>query len=320
MATKSSCSKDFSSKVESAIINNQVEQLEELLLQTDINMCMNQRQDSPLLLAVKLSRCAVVEALLASPGCDLAHQNINYYSPLDLALVMAYDNQKEPRQKACWQILEMLLTAGAEPASPDAMLYVIRTAFKVCDDTFILRLVNSLVKYSSSLDIHTLLLIKLHRNQPLYSGDTDHLFIQAANFTMKLIKLPPSGRIKDLPQIVACLPYFFDSYWESKELRENLFIKLIVFLTSVGWKWTNRSDLDYIANVSHCLSQWCRQQCRSVPSLLHICRLTLMQSPTSRKLVNPSKIPVMLFNFLNFQDIEELMPLSPTYEFNCIRL
>ena len=98
---------------------------------------------------------------------------------------MVYDNQKEPRQSVCWEIVELLLNAGAEPSCPDAMLYVVRTALKLNDDIFISRLISTLIKCSTSVELHTLLLCKLHRNQPMYSGNSDEFFCQASDFTMK---------------------------------------------------------------------------------------------------------------------------------------
>ncbi|XP_005100749.1 uncharacterized protein LOC101848978 [Aplysia californica] len=309
---------DFSSQVEAAIINNQADVLENLLQQADVNMCLNNRRDSPLFLAVKLSRRAVVRTLLSSPGCDLGHQNINYYSPLDLALVMVYDNQKEPRQSACWDILELLLEAGAEPACPDAMLYVVRTALKLNDDQFILRLICTLIDCSTSLDMHTLLLVKLHRNQPLYSGsNSDEFLLRASDFTMKLIK----AHHKDaLSRIISCFPYYFDSHWESREGKESLFIKLVVYVTIFGWKWKDQADLSYMARVSPDLAQWCYQLPRAVPSLTHACRLALSSSPYSRQFIIPSRIPHILLNYLNFSDIDSLLPFKPSFDFSSIQL
>ena len=185
---------------------------------------------------------------------------------------MVYDNQKEPRQSVCWEIVELLLNAGAEPSCPDAMLYVVRTALKLNDDIFISRLISTLIKCSTSVELHTLLLCKLHRNQPMYSGNSDEFFCQASDFTMKLIKSPLVH--KDLfPQIVSSFSYLFDSHWESRETKERLFIKLIVFVTVFGWRWTDPADLAYISQYSRNLAEWCRTLPRKVPSLLHSCLL-----------------------------------------------
>ncbi|CAL1527966.1 unnamed protein product, partial [Lymnaea stagnalis] len=269
----------------------------------DVNTCLNNRRDSPLFLAVKLSHASIVRTLLLSPGCDLAHQNINYYSPIDLSLVMVYDNQKEPRQSACWNILEMLLEAGAEPACPDAMLYVIRTALKLNDDQFILRLICTLIDYSRSIELHSLLLCKLHRNQPLYSGEFfDEFLERGSDYTVKLIKFCSSK--ENLQHIVACFPFYLDSHWDSRHRRDSLFIKLVVYLSVVGWKWTDQADIDCMAKISPGLAQWCHRATRTPISLTHACRVSLTSSSYARQFILPSKIPSMLLSYLNYTDVD----------------
>jgi len=309
---------DVSIQVESAIINDQPLVLEKLLLKVDVNMCMNSRQDSPMFLAVKLSHRDVVKTLLSSPSCDLNHQNTNLYTPLDLALVMVYDNQKEPRQSACWDILELLLKAGAEPACPDAMLYVIRTALKLNADPFIIRLVCTLSNCSNSVDLHALLLCKLQRNQPMYSGtNSDAFLIHASDFTMKLIEYHHKD---NLSHIVSCFSFYFDAHWDSRKDKESLFIKLIVFVTVMGWRWTDPADLSYIAQVSPSLAQWCQQLPRTMLSLTHSCRVTLSNCAESRKFIVNSETPYLLQQYLKFMDIKSLLPFNSDFDFSTIPL
>lgn len=233
--------------------------------------------------------------------------------------VMVFDNQKEPRQSACWDILQLLLEAGAEPSCPDAMLYVIRTALKLNDDQFIFRLIRTLTDCSKSLDLHTLLLCKLHRNQPMYSGlSSDTFFERASDFSVKLIKLHNSK--EGLQQIVACFPYYADSRWDVRDRKSCLFIKLIIYLSVAGWKWTDQADLHCIARISSALAQWCYQQLRTVPSLTHACRIALTSSPLARQFIIPSDVPQILLNYLNFADIDSLAPFSSDFDFNSIQL
>ncbi|CAG5128366.1 unnamed protein product [Candidula unifasciata] len=302
---------DYSSQIEAAIINNQPD--------ADINICLNNQRDSPLFLAVKLSHRDIVKILLSSPGCNLAHQNINQYSPLDLALVMVFNNQKEPRQSACWDILELLLEAGAESSCPDAMLYVVRTALKLNDDQFLFHLIHTLTACCTSLNMHALLLRKLHRHQPMYTGVNNDLFFeQASDLSVKLIKLYTN---KDsLQQIVECFPYYADSHWDVREARNRLFIKLIIYLTVAGWQWTNQADLQYMRLICTNLSQWCYQMLRTVPSLTHLCRLSLTSSPSARQSIIPLRVPNILLSYLDYKDIDSLAPFTSTFDFSSVQL
>ncbi|GFO07069.1 hypothetical protein PoB_003357400 [Plakobranchus ocellatus] len=303
---------------ESAIINNDVNVLQKLLMEVDVNMCLNWRHDSPLFLAVKLSREQVVQMLLLSPACDLRHVNANSYSALDLALVIAYDNQREPRQSACWAIVEMLLEAEAEPACPSAMLYVIRSALKLMDEAFLFRLISTLVAHCASVHMHQLLLCKLHRNQPLYSGKHgDELLEQASDFTVKVIK-----RHSDKPslaRVLACLPYFTDSHWTSRERRRAVILKVAVYLSILGWVW---ADLYGLAQISPTLANWCYRLPRTVPSLNHLCRLALLSGPLGRLYLGSEahKLPKILRSYLNFTEVDALTPFSADFDFDSLYL
>ncbi|KAI8777562.1 hypothetical protein BgiBS90_021765 [Biomphalaria glabrata] len=310
---------DLSLQIQDAIVNNEPDSLAQALMKADINVCLNKRRDSPLFLAVKLSHVAIVKALLASPGCDLNHQNINGYSPLDLALVMVYDKQEDMHQSACWNILEMLLEAGAEPASQGAMLYVIRTALKLKDDEFILRLIHMVINHSNSLKLHTLLLLKLHRNQALYDGHLFNEFLELVSvFTIKLIK--SHGGRDDLQQIFDCLPLYIDSHWHTRQRRDSLYMKLVVYLSAAGWKWTDLVCLDHMARISPTLSQWCSSSITKPLLLTQACRVTLNSCPYRNQIMKYCKIPSIILNFLNYSDIDSLFSVNSEFPLDSIKL
>lgn len=116
--------------IETAIVHNDVAQLQTILGHININEPLNEKQETLLMVAIKLS-CVCVVQMLLEEECDLTKQNINNYSPFDIAIITTFDNRQEPRHSICWKIIAMLMRAGAEPACPDAMLYVFRTALKV---------------------------------------------------------------------------------------------------------------------------------------------------------------------------------------------
>lgn len=232
---------------------------------------------------------------------------------------MVFNNQKEPRQSACWDILELLLEAGAESACPDAMLYVIRTALKLNDDQFIFHLIHTLTVCSRSLDTHALLLRKLHRHQPMYTGvNSDLFFEQASDFSVKLIKLYTNK--ESLQKIVECFPYYADSHWDVRERRNSLFVRLIIYLTVAGWQWTNQADLQYMTLICTNLSKWCYQMLRTVPSLTHLCRVSLTSSPSARQYFSPSRVPTILLSYLDYKDIDSLAPFTPAFDFSSVQL
>ncbi|KAH9503200.1 hypothetical protein Btru_068463 [Bulinus truncatus] len=319
MASKGVYGNDISLQIKDAIVNNEPAILSQILLKADINACLNNRRDSPLFLAVKLSHGTIVRTLLASPGCDLDHQNINGYSPLDLSLVMVYDNQDEKRQNEYWSILEMLLEAGAEPACQGAMLYVIRTALKLKDDEFILRLIKTVNSCSNSIKLHSLLIPKLHRNQPLYEGQLFNDFLeQASSFTIKLIKA--HGSTESLKQIFECFTFYVDSHWYSRQRRDSLYTKLVVYLTAAGWKWSDHGYLDQMARISPGLSQWCETIVKKPLLLTRACRITLNSCAYGRQICKSSKIPTVIISFLNYSDIDSLFPFTSDFQLDLIKL
>ncbi|GFS15484.1 hypothetical protein ElyMa_003188500 [Elysia marginata] len=235
-----------------------------------------------------------------------------------LTQVIAYDNQREPRQTACWAIVELLLKADAEPSCPSAMLYVVRSALKITDEVFLSRLIQTLVMYCTSVHMHQLLLCKLHRNQPLYAGERgDELLEQASDFTVKVIK-----RHSDKPSLVrvlACLPYFADSHWISRERRRAVILKIAVYLSVLGWVW---ADVFSLAQISPSLARWCYRLPRSVPSLNHLCRLALLSCHRGRQFLDTCapKLPKILRNYLNFTEIDAILPFLTDFDFDTLYL
>lgn len=118
-------------ELENAVTHNDVAQLRALLLKTSINVPLNDKQETALMIAIKHSHLHIVQLLMNSSECDLTVQNINNYSPFDIAVITAFDSRQGPSHNLCWEIVYLLMRAGAEPACPEAMLYVFRTALKV---------------------------------------------------------------------------------------------------------------------------------------------------------------------------------------------
>lgn len=234
--------------------------------------------------------------------------------------VMVYNNQKEPRQSACWDILEMLLEAGAEPACQNAMSYVVRNALKWNDDQFIFRLICTLLGFSISLNLHSMFLCKLHRSQPIYSGlNSDTFFERTSDFSIKLIKLHGTC---SLQPVVECLDYYLNSHWDNRSKKEEIITKLIVFITIFGWKWTSGglSSLYHLYHLCPFLAQWCHQMPCKTHSLTHLCRISLTRSPSLRQKILQGNIPSLLHGYLRFTDIDSLMPLGYCYDFDSIQL
>ena len=232
--------------------------------------------------------------------------------------MIAYDNQREPRQSACWAIVEMLLKGGAEPACPSAMLYLIRSALKLMDENFLGRLIHTLVMYCTSVHMHQLLLCKLHRNQPLYTGEKgDELLEQASDFTVKVIKRHSDKR--SLVRVLACLPYFADSHWTSRERRRSVILKIAVYLSILGWVW---ADVYSLAQISPSLARWCYRLPRSVPSLNHLCRLALLSGPRGRHCLDTAspRLPKIMRNYLNFAEIDAITPFLADFDFDSLHL
>nr|KAG5687233.1 hypothetical protein BaRGS_010901 [Batillaria attramentaria] len=63
------------------------------------------------MVAIKLSHIHIIELILADGSCDLSQQNINSYSPFDIAIITTFDNRQEPRHGVCWEITAQLMRA-----------------------------------------------------------------------------------------------------------------------------------------------------------------------------------------------------------------
>ncbi|XP_059171524.1 uncharacterized protein LOC131952732 [Physella acuta] len=306
---------DYPHQLEDAIRNNQASALSEILLKVDVNISLNVKHDSALILAVRASNESMVKTLLASPGCNLAYQNINLYSPLDIALVLVHHSQCESN----WNILHLLLEAGAEPSCPYAILSVILTALEKDQTEFLVRLIRTFVDFSSSIQLHGVLMAKLQRHQPYYTGNMfDPLLECASDFTIKLIKSKCDN--ESLKLIVSTLPVYLDFYLVTCQFKRNLLIKFIVYLSVVGWRWTDRFHLNLITNLSSGLAQWCQSLRHTPHSLKHMCRVALLSSPTGRQYMAVSHVPSLICRYLKYADIDSLAPFSPNYNFNSILL
>lgn len=297
-------------ELENVILNDDIDSLKQLCHEKkiDINLQLNEKGETAVLLAVKLSRIDMVKLLLLTPDCDKNSLNVNNFSPLDVALVTAFDNRLEPRQSICWQVIECLLQKGAEPNNRDAMMYVIRTALKHCDEQFIYRLILLAKEFSCSTILHELLLQKLHRYQPVYIDSLDPFFICVSEFTIKLLK---NANAVKLCEVVNSMIYYLESYWHSREKKIFTFQKLILYATAAGWEWTDQ-QMVYINRVCpYSLGVWCRNQRKYPISLAHLARKTFRQNvhdfiPEGLDRL-PDRLPSAIQNYILLKDIDEFL-------------
>lgn len=293
-------------ELENVVINNDVDRLQYLVKQNiDVNVPLNERGETALILAVKVSHVDIVNILLTSSKCNKNCLNINNCSALDIAMITAFDNRLEPRHTVCWDIIKSLLSSSSEPACKDAMMYVIRTALKYCDEDFIHKLINLAKEHSFSSKLHELLLQKLHRHQPIYIESLDPLLTNVSDFTTKLLK---NANQTELPYIVNSMLYYLESYWSSKENKISVVKKLILYATGAGWLWLPQ-QLSFIERVNPNLAHWCAQQKCRPASLKHCTRNSLRQSfisIVSDGLVN-LVIPSILRDYILLEDVEVLL-------------
>lgn len=218
-----------------------------------------------------------------------------------------------------WNILQLLLEAGAEPSCPHAILSVILTTLEKNQTEFILRLIRTFVDFSSSSQLHGLLITRLQRHQPYYTGSMfDQLLESASDFTVKLIKNKCDH--ESLKLVVSTLPIYLDFYLITIQHKHNLLIKCIVYLSVVGWRWTDQFHLNLMTNLSSSLPLWCQSLRRSPHSLKHMCRVALFSSPIGRQSITYSQVPYLVCRYLKYADIDSLAPFSPNYNFNSILL
>lgn len=297
-------------ELENIILNDDNERLKRICEEKkiDINIQLNEKGETALILAVKLSKLEMVQILLLTPECDKNSVNVQGFTPLDVALVTLFDNRLEPRQTICWQIVECLLQVGAEPNSRDAMMYVIRTALKFCDEEFIYRLIHLATQVSDSVVLHELILQKLHRYQPVYMESLDPFFLCASAFTIKLLKSASKTRLCD---IISSMSYYIDSYWNEKENKMNTFQKLVLYATAAGWEW-KEEQLEYISRVCpNILGIWCRRQKLYPISLSHLARKSFRNSiqtliPEGIERLSTS-IPHAIRDYILLKDVDDVL-------------
>ncbi|XP_045215662.2 uncharacterized protein LOC123565971 [Mercenaria mercenaria] len=299
-----------SAELENAILNDDTERLKKLCEEKkiDINIQLNEKGETALILAVKLSKIEMVKVLLLTAECDKNSLNAHNFSPLDVALVTAFDNRLEPRQTICWQIIECLLQIGAEPNSKDAMMYIIRTALKFCDEEFIYRLILLGKEFSESTILHELVLQKLHRYQPVYIESLDPFFICASEYTIKLLKIANGVKLCD---IVNSMIYYLESYWHCRTNKVNTFQKLILYASAAGWDWTE-TQMVYINRVCpFILGTWCKNQRKYPMSLSHLARKSFRKNVRSSVPNSISglsyPIPVAIKDYIMLKDVDELL-------------
>ncbi|WAR00703.1 F186A-like protein [Mya arenaria] len=287
-------------ELENVILSDDIEQLQKICdeKKIDINIQLNDKGETALILAVKLSKIEMVKTLLLTSNIDRNCLNVQYFSPLDVALVTAFDNRLEPRQTVCWEIIECLLQVDAEPSSKDAMMYIIRTALKYCDEEFIYRLILLAKEFSNSTMLHEIMLQKLHRHQPVY----------IEKFTIKLLKNANGSRLCD---IVNSMIYYLDSYWHCRTNKMTTFQKLILYASAAGWDWTPQ-QMDYINRVCpYLLSRWCKIQKLYPISLSHLARKSFRlntQSPVPESLLSlPYRVPDALKDYIMLKDVDEFL-------------
>ncbi|XP_052795352.1 uncharacterized protein LOC128228223 [Mya arenaria] len=297
-------------ELENVILSDDIEQLQKICdeKKIDINIQLNDKGETALILAVKLSKIEMVKTLLLTPNIDRNCLNVQYFSPLDVALVTAFDNRLEPRQTVCWEIIECLLQVDAEPSSKDAMMYIIRTALKYCDEEFIYRLILLAKEFSNSTMLHEIMLQKLHRHQPVYIESLDPFFICISEFTIKLLKNANGSRLCD---IVNSMIYYLDSYWHCRTNKMTTFQKLILYASAAGWDWTPQ-QMDYINRVCpYLLSRWCKIQKLYPISLSHLARKSFRlntQSPVPESLLSlPYRVPDALKDYIMLKDVDEFL-------------
>ena len=290
--------------IENAIINNNSEKLLHLLHDTNPNVPLNEKKENALIIAIKLSHLEMVDILLSSGHCNKDFINIHSCSPLDIALITAFDNCFEPRHSICWQIVSRLLDYQAEPSCKDAMMYVIRTAFKYERDSFIHQLIRTLIEHASSLKIHELLLEMLHRHQPMLESSIDPFMKNVSSFSIKLIKIHNRNV---LPIVISAFVYYLESHWNCKQTKAYVFRRLVVYATVAGWHWSSKEIL-HISKVGEDLAQWCRFWPSRPGSLCHLSRLVI-RSNTHLPLMEMLKeltLPETIKDYILLKDVDNL--------------
>lgn len=295
-------------KFQNAVVNNNVCVLKDLINSNhvDLNVPINSKDETALMMSVKLSHLDMVQALLNFPNCNNNCHNVYHFSVLDAALITLFDRRDTDDCERCWEILVVLLRVKSEPLSKDAMTYVIRTALKQQDTDFIKRLIHTFTQVAKSTSLHLYLLEKLHRHQPIYPGDLDPILEQMTEFTISLLR---SASLLALRQVVHSMVYYLESYWKCRGRKTQVFQRLVVYASGAGWNWTSQ-QIAFIEKVSPGLALWCCRSKTVPPSLSHTCRLSFRASlPCS---VNqaidslPHGLPDLLKKYLLLHDLDNL--------------
>lgn len=294
------------SEMENAISNNDAEEVGRLVSRGfDLNLPLTDTSDTALILAVKNRHFSIVEKLLTYSRCKKNCLNANNCSALDMALLTTFDAQNDPAYDSCWKNIECLMKANAQPVCKDAMMHVIRTALKYCNEEFLYKLFQVSVDCSNSSKLHELLLQRLHRHQPIYAFSIDSLLKSVSAFSIKLLR---NCKNSDREFVVNSLIYYLDSYWDSRLNKFEVVQKLILYATAAGWKWTDQ-QIGHIDHVNPAFGSWCKKQSCMSQSLCHISRVSFRRSVDSNMsaVVNAVELPNSLKQYVLLKDIDELV-------------
>lgn len=307
-----------SRELENAVVNNDGDCLDQLInCGANINTPLNEKGETALILSVKLTHLQLVQILLVQKLCKKNCLNISNCSALDLAIITAFDNRLEPRHTMSWQIIKYLMEADSEPVCKDAMMYVVRTALKYNDKLFLYRLIQAAIDCSKSFKFHELLLQKLHRHQPIYMDSIDPLLMNASDFSIKLVRY---GFPSDLEYVVNSFMYYLESYWDSKENKNNVLQKLILYATAAGWTWSQQ-QISHIHQVNPAVGRWCSRQLTNPASLGQHARRTFRRNLYTDISMGisglPFHLPESLKSYLILKDVDEIhnsrIPMKEIY-------
>lgn len=298
--------------LDNLITNNDYKELEKFINNTnvDVNVELNEKKETALIIAVKLSHVECVQVLLAGKSCSKNCLNVNNCSAFDVALITAFDNRLEPRHSICWEIIKLLMKADAEPICKDAMMYTVRTAFKFQDDKFLHMLITMAQQCSNSILFHELLLKILHRHQPIYVDPLDPILMNMSDFSLKLLRWAPST---DLDFVIRSLFYYFECYWKSRRKRMRTFFKLTMYAIAAGWVYQT-SNVYHISRSCPHLAKWLIQQMKTPPTLRHLSRVSFRQHivcPVPVAIEGlPYPVPELLKRYLLMEDVDTLCSLA----------
>lgn len=291
-----------------AIITDNATDLQQLVeANVDLNMPLNDKNETALILAIRLGHKNQVKKLIKHPSCDKNILNIKNCSALDVALIYTYNRRMEQEPDVDhWEIMKTLMSSSFEPICKDAMLYVIRTALKFGDTGFIYQLSDTAFQFCTSCKFHELLLLQFHRHQPVFEQPMDPIFESLSRFTIKLL-CQCSGQ--ELGMLVNSMAYYLESHWDIKHRQLDLTKRLVLYATAAGWRWSSQHT-DYIKIVGPHISNWCMATLRRVPSLLHVSRSVYRRRIVCNVNVSFQKLPVAVPNalkeYIRLKDVEHL--------------